>query len=48
MKKELESFCQLKNIQAGIVITAVGSLQKAKIRLASSVQTNTNEVAELT
>ena len=48
MKKELESFCQLKNIQAGIIITAVGSLQKAKIRLASSVQTNTNEVAELT
>lgn len=48
MRKELEQYCQLKNIQAGCIITAVGSLQKAKIRLASSVQTNTNEVAELT
>ena len=48
VRKELEHYCQLKNIQAGCIITAVGSLQKAKIRLASSVQTNTNEVAELT
>ena len=48
VRKELEAYCQLKDIQAGCIVTAVGSLQKARIRLASSVQTNTNEIAELT
>ena len=48
VRKELEAYCQLKDIQAGCIVTAVGSVQKARIRLASSVQTNANEIAELT
>ena len=48
VRNELDSLCKELRISAGVILTAVGSLQKAKIRLAQNASTNANEIADLT
>ncbi|MEQ1722124.1 MAG: PPC domain-containing DNA-binding protein [Pseudobdellovibrio sp.] len=36
LKRELQSFCEKNTIQAGCIVSGIGSLKKAKIRLANS------------
>ena len=49
LKEELLSFVKSKNIKAGFIITSVGSLKKAALRLAGAKETKTfNEKFEIT
>jgi predicted DNA-binding protein with PD1-like motif len=36
LKRELQSFCEKNQIQAGCIVSGIGSLKKAKLRLANS------------
>jgi predicted DNA-binding protein with PD1-like motif len=36
LKKELQFFCENNQIQAGCIVSGIGSLKKAKLRLANS------------
>ena len=44
IKSCLMKFVEFHNLQAAFILTCVGSIQKAKIRLANSTATNTNDV----
>jgi uncharacterized protein len=41
LREELEKLTKAANIRAGFILTAVGSLQKASLRLADQTQTST-------
>ena len=47
LKKELVSFTSLNNIKAGYILTCVGSLKKAVIRLADNTIKTFNENFEI-
>ena len=44
IKSRLLAFVKFHNLQAAFILTCVGSVQKAKIRLANATATNTNDV----
>ena len=44
IKSSLQEFVKHHDLQAAFILTCVGSVQKAKIRLAHATATNTNEV----
>ncbi len=51
LRKEINEFTKIKNIQAGIILTCVGSLKKAKLRLANEevkLFSETFEIVSLT